>query len=71
MSLHRMKCRNLNCSFNGGMEAKSTQPIMKKIFQEKKTASDKAKGIAPVMEMMQVRCPKCGTRWRVRADQLH
>jgi len=71
MSSHRIKCRNLNCKFEGSMEAKSTQPVMKKAFQDRKNAAMKSRGIAPEVAVMQVRCPKCGTRWRMRADQLH
>jgi len=33
-------------------------------------AALQSKGIAATAEVMQVRCPKCGTRWRMRADQL-
>ncbi len=70
MSMHRMKCRNSQCAFEGMMEAKSDQPFVKKSFVEKRNAALKARGIAIAAEVMQVRCPKCGTRWRTRADQL-
>ena len=70
MSMHRMKCRNSQCAFEGMMEAKADQPFVKKSFVEKRNAALKAKGIALAAEVMQVRCPKCGTRWRLRADQL-
>lgn len=70
MSMHRMKCRNSQCAFDGMMDAKSDQPFVKKAFLEKRKAAQASKGIAPSSEVMQVRCPKCGTRWRMRADQL-
>ena len=70
MSLHRVKCRNSLCSFEGMMEAKSDQQFVKKAFIDKAKAKLKSKGLAPAVEVMQVRCPKCGTRWRMRADQL-
>lgn len=68
--MHRMKCRNSQCAFEGMMEAKSDQPFLKKAFLDKRTAALQSKGIAAAAEVMQVRCPKCGTRWRMRADQL-
>jgi ribosomal protein S27E len=70
MSMHRMKCRNAKCIFDGMMEAKSDRPFVKKAFLDKKKADMKAKGITPPSEVMQIRCPKCGTRWRMRAEQL-
>lgn len=70
MSKHRMKCRNSLCAFEGMMEAKSEQSFMKKAFLDKKNANDKRKGVAPVVATMNVRCPKCGARWRMRGDQL-
>lgn len=70
MSSHRMKCRNAQCAFEGSMEAKSDRPFTKKAFMDKKNADMKAKGIAPPAEVFQIRCPKCGMRWRMRADQL-
>jgi hypothetical protein len=71
MSNHRLKCRNAGCAFNGMMEAKSDQPFVKKAFLDKALAKLKASGAAVTAAMMQVRCPKCGMRWRMRADQLH
>jgi hypothetical protein len=65
-----MKCRNGQCSFDGAMEAKSDRPFVKKAFLDKQKADLKSKGVAPAPEIMQLRCPKCGTRWRMRADQL-
>ena len=70
MSAHRVKCRNLNCKYEGMMEAKSGQVIMKKAFLDRKNAFMKSRGIAPEPEIKVIRCPKCGSRWRVRADQL-
>jgi ribosomal protein S27E len=70
MSQHRMKCRNHQCAYEGMMEAKSDRPFVKKAFLEKAKANAKAKGIAPTPEIMQVRCPKCGMRWRMKGDQL-
>ena len=70
MSMHRMKCRNSLCAFEGMMDATSDQAFVKKAFLDKKKAVMKAKGMAPAVEVMQIRCPKCGTRWRMRADQL-
>ena len=70
MSMHRMKCRNSQCSYEGMMEAKSDQPFLKKAFLDKRKAAMQSKGMAPAAEVMQVRCPKCGTRWRMRTDQL-
>jgi hypothetical protein len=70
MSMHRTKCRNSLCAFEGMMEAKSDKPFVKKAFLDKKLAEQKAKGMAPATETMAVRCPKCGTRWKMRADQL-
>lgn len=70
MSMHRTKCRNSLCKFEGMMEAKGDNVMMKKAFLDKKLAGMKSKGIAPPAETMHVRCPKCGTRWRMRADQL-
>jgi predicted Zn finger-like uncharacterized protein len=52
------------------MEAKSDQPFVKRATLDRRNAALKSKGIAPTAEVMQVRCPKCGTRWRMRADQL-
>ena len=70
MSMHRMKCRNSQCAFEGMMEAKSDQPFVKEGFLDKRKAALQSKGISPTAEVMQVRCPKCGTRWRMCADQL-
>jgi hypothetical protein len=70
MSMHRMKCRNSQCSFEGMMEAKSDQPFVKRATLDRRKAALQSKGVAPTPEVMQVRCPKCGTRWRMRADQL-
>ncbi|MBI3864848.1 MAG: hypothetical protein HY290_23475 [Planctomycetia bacterium] len=70
MSMHRTKCRNSLCKFEGMMEAKSDNAMVKKSFLDKRLAKEKARGIAPSLESMHVRCPKCGTRWRMRADQL-
>jgi hypothetical protein len=52
------------------MEAKSDRPFVKKAFLDKAKANAAAKGIAPTPEIMQVRCPKCGMRWRMKGDQL-
>ena len=71
MSHHRLKCRNSVCAFNGMMEAKSDQQFVKKAFLDKAMAKLKAKGAAATAAMMQVRCPKCGMRWKMRSDQLH
>ena len=71
MSNHRMKCRNSVCGFTGMMEAKSDQQFVKKAFLDRAMAKLKAKGAAPATAVMQVRCPKCGMRWKMRADQLH
>lgn len=60
----------MQCAFEGVMEAKSDRPFVKKAFLDRKKADMKSKGIAPAAEVMQLRCPKCGTRWRMRADQL-
>jgi len=70
MSQYRMKCRNAQCAFEGMMEAKSDRPFVKKAFLEKAQAKQKAQGIAAAPEIMQVRCPKCGMRWRTKSDQL-
>lgn len=70
MSMHRLKCRNFQCAFEGQMEAKSDQSFVKKVHLDKRTAQLKARGGAPPIEMMHIRCPKCGTRWRMRTDQL-
>jgi hypothetical protein len=70
MSMHRMKCRNARCAYEGMMEAKSDQPFVKKYQLDMRKAALKAKGIAPAIEVMQIRCPKCGARFRLRADQL-
>ncbi|MGE5195188.1 MAG: hypothetical protein ACM3U2_22065 [Deltaproteobacteria bacterium] len=70
MSMHRMKCRNAQCSFEGMMEATSDRPYVKKSFLDKAKATAKARGIASAPEIMQVRCPKCGMRWRTKSDQL-
>ena len=70
MSMHRMKCRNSLCVFEGMMEAKSDRPFVKQAFLDKRKSDMKSKGIAPPTEVMQVRCPKCGTRWRMKSDQL-
>ena len=53
------------------MEAKSDQPFVKKAFADRALAKLKANGVAAAAPMMQVRCPKCGMRWKMRADQLH
>jgi hypothetical protein len=68
--MHRTKCRNSLCNFEGMMEAKSDNVMMKKAFLDKKHAKEKSSGMAPAVESVHVRCPKCGTRWRMRADQL-
>lgn len=52
------------------MEAKSDRPFVKQAFRDKAAVNAKAKGIAPTAEVMQLRCPKCGMRWRVKSDQL-
>lgn len=70
MSMHRLKCHNSQCAFEGMMEARSDQPYVKKAFLDKQKADRKSKGFAPAVDVMQLRCPKCGTRWRMRADQL-
>ena len=70
MAQHRLKCRNSLCSFEGMMEAKSDQQFVKKSFIDKNKEKMKSRGMAPAVEVMQVRCPKCGMRWRMRADQL-
>ncbi len=70
MSQHRTKCRNAQCAFEGMMEAKSDRPFVKQAFRDKAAVNAKAKGIAPTAEVMQLRCPKCGMRWRVKSDQL-
>jgi hypothetical protein len=70
MSQHRMKCRNSLCGFEGMMEVKSDQPFAKKSALDRQKAKRESKGMAPASEVMQVRCPKCGTRWRMRSDQL-
>ena len=70
MSQHRLKCRNQQCAYEGMMEAKSDRPNVKKIFAEKAQEKLKSRGIAAVPEVMQIRCPKCGMRWRSKADQL-
>lgn len=71
MSNHRLKCRNSVCAYNGMMEAKSDQPFARKAFADKALAKLKAAGASASAAMMQVRCPKCGMRWKMRADQLH
>jgi hypothetical protein len=70
MASHRLKCRNSQCAFEGMMEAKSDQPFVKKAYIDKKKADMVKKGLAPTVPVMQIRCPKCGTRWRMRGDQL-
>lgn len=70
MSLHRMKCRNGQCNFEGMMEAKSDRPYVKKAFLDKQKADRKSRGLNAAPEVVQVRCPKCGMRWRMRADLL-
>ena len=70
MSMHRVKCRNGQCNFEGLMEAKTDRPYVKKAFLDKKKADLKAKGVTAAPELMQVRCPKCGARWRMRSNQL-
>src|SRR4029079_13610203 len=50
MSMHRMKCRNSQCAFEGMMEAKSDRQFVKKSFLDKAKADAKAKGIAPTPE---------------------
>jgi hypothetical protein len=70
MSMHRLKCRNGQCGFEGVMEAKSDRPFAKKSFVDKHKADLKSRGIAAAPDVMQLRCPKCGSRWRMRVDQL-
>lgn len=70
MSLHRMKCRSQQCAFEGQMEATAEQSFVKKAFLEKQKADNKSKGVTPAPQLMRVRCPKCGMRWRIRSDQL-
>ena len=70
MSMHRIKCRNAQCAYEGMMEAKSDRPYVKKSFLDKAKANAKAKGIAATPDVMQIRCPKCGMRWRAKSDQL-
>ena len=71
MSQHRLKCRNHQCGYEGMMEAKSDRPFVKKAFLVKAQEKQKAQGIAATPEVMQIRCPKCGMRWRSKSDQLH
>jgi ribosomal protein S27E len=70
MSLHRLKCRNHQCAFEGMMEAKSDQQFVKKAFLDRAKAKLKAQGLAPAVSVMQVRCPKCGMRWRMKSDHM-
>jgi hypothetical protein len=72
MAKHRLKCRNGQCKFEGLMEATSDRPFAKKaiLMQSSSKKPPAAGAVAPVSQM-QIRCPKCGGRWRMRADQLH
>jgi hypothetical protein len=71
MAKHRFKCQNSQCGFEGMMDAVSDTSFAKKRFLEKDKADRIAKGSSARIEQVQIRCPKCGTRWRMRADQLH
>lgn len=75
MAKHRLKCRNSQCKYEGMMDATSDRPFAKKTFlmqsNSKKSAASATKTPAPAVVQMQIRCPKCGGRWRMRADQLH
>jgi hypothetical protein len=53
------------------MEASSDKPYVKQVHLDKRRADLIAKRITPPPEVVQIRCPKCGTRWRMRAVQLH
>jgi hypothetical protein len=70
MSMHRTKCRNSLCKYEGMMEATPENAMMKKAFLDKKKADEKTKGMPAEPQAMRIRCPKCGMRWRVKSDQL-
>ncbi|MGQ0634299.1 MAG: hypothetical protein ACT4QC_06800 [Planctomycetaceae bacterium] len=71
MSKHRLKCMNSQCAYVGMMDATSDAPFVKQHFLDKQSAKRKRDGATAAPERMQVRCPKCGARWRLRSDQLH
>lgn len=70
MAKHRLKCRNAQCKFEGMMEATSDRPFVKKAILMQSSSKKPSTGPPPVTQM-QIRCPKCGGRWRMRSDQLH
>jgi hypothetical protein len=53
------------------MEAAVERSFVKQRFLDKSDAKAKAMGAAAPAVQVQVRCPKCGARWRMRSDQLH
>jgi hypothetical protein len=72
MAKHRLKCRNSQCKFEGMMDAVSDHPFAKKaILMQSASKKPGLPGATPVVAQMQIRCPKCGGRWKMRADQLH
>lgn len=71
MAKHRLRCRNALCSFEGMMDSVVERSFVKQRFLDKAAAKTKAMGAAAPAVQVQVRCPKCGARWRMRSDQLH
>jgi DNA-directed RNA polymerase subunit M/transcription elongation factor TFIIS len=71
MSQHRLKCRNPQCKYEGMMEGKSDRGIVKAHVLAREAAKRKETGAAPPVEQVQIRCPKCGARWKMRSNQLH
>lgn len=71
MAKHRLKCRNSMCKFEGMMDAVSDRPFAKKAILMQSSSKKPGTGASPAVTQMQIRCPKCGGRWKMRADQLH
>jgi hypothetical protein len=53
------------------MEAAVERSFVKQRFLDNAAAKTKSKGAVAPPSQMQIRCPKCGARWRMRSDQLH
>jgi hypothetical protein len=53
------------------MDAIVETSYVKQHFLDKQAAKRKHDSGSATPERVQVRCPKCGARWRMRSDQLH
>jgi hypothetical protein len=63
---YRVKCPNPGCNFSGMVDGKSDRPFVKTAIG----IPPKRQHLGTRLERIQFRCPKCGTRWRERADRV-